>query len=377
MPATPKPPAGQGGTAAAASGSVPPHSSMLTTAAKATERRTNLTFAFLNAERLGRAMLTASWVIENVDGYATTPTGEARNPDTAKRMFLRDCQVLVAAGVPVEQVAANGQIGYRLQADTYQLPPLHFTPQEGAALAVASQLATHGELSGFSRSGWQKLAAAGVERELGGTFSLHTYSDLQTVSAVDLDKILRASSTKRPVRFSYTPHQQAPVQTRTLDPWGIITRADRLYLAGFCHDRQAPRTFRIRRIADVELLAPSATFHSAEGINLQDLLEEQLHRGKALTNATIEVRGNVPLWLIKLIQVEHGGTASAVAGNTSIDVHNVDRDFLIREAIASYPDVVVTAPQDLRAAIATTLSTGLASQTSSPVKQATGEVNKT
>lgn len=304
-------------------------------------------------------MLTSAWVIENVDGYATTAAGETRNAEAAKRMFLRDCQVLVAAGVPIEQVATGGQIGYRLQADTYQLPPLHFTPQEGAALAVASQLASHGELSGFSRSGWQKLAAAGVERELGTSISLHTYSDLQTVSAIDLDNILRATSTKRPVRFSYTPHQQAPAQTRTLDPWGIITRADRLYLAGFCHDRQAPRTFRIRRIANVTLLAPSHTFRSGEGVNLQDLLDEQLRRGKTLTDATIEIRANAPLWLRKLIAAQPESSAADISPGAQVTVRGVDCDQLVREAIASYPDVVITAPEDVRQAIAAMLSQAL------------------
>lgn len=319
-------------------------------APNATERRTNLTFAFLNAERLGRPILTTSWVIDNVDGYAKTPTGEPRSKEAAKRMFLRDCRVLVAAGVPIEQVATNQQSGYRLQADTYQLPPVRFTPQEGAALAVASQLASHGELSGFSRSGWQKLAAAGVQRELGVTTQLQTYSDLQTVSALDLDAILRATSGRRPVQFTYTAHLQAEPQTRTLDPWGLITRADRLYLAGFCHDRKAPRTFRIRRIADVKVLPPSDEFRDSEGVNLQALLSEQLRRGRALCDATIRLRGTAPAWFRNHLDeaskdlVGHGQQPS----NVEVSLHDVDRDLLIREAIAGYPNIVVTSPADVR-----------------------------
>lgn len=34
------------------------------------ERLTNLTFAFLNADRLGRKFLSPQWIHEHVDGYA-------------------------------------------------------------------------------------------------------------------------------------------------------------------------------------------------------------------------------------------------------------------------------------------------------------------
>ena len=65
-----------------------------------------------------------------------------QNPDSAKRMFERDKDVLREYGVPLELVdldAWGGEQGYVIPKDRYYLPDISFTPEELGALLVAAQ----------------------------------------------------------------------------------------------------------------------------------------------------------------------------------------------------------------------------------------------
>ncbi|MCQ9352444.1 WYL domain-containing protein [Corynebacterium sp. 153RC1] len=322
----------------------------------AIERQTNLTFAFLNAERLGRSMLTAEWVIANVEGYARTPEGEKRAADAAKRLFHRDRQVLLAAGVPIEAIATSDGTGYRLQSDDYTLPELHFTPEEATALAVASQLGQGSELSGFQRSGWTKLAATGLQRDLQTAPQLRAYNDLTEIGAQDLDAILRAVATTRTVTFDYRRTKTSEPVRREIDPWGLVTHKDRLYLTGFDRTRNAPRTFRMTRIAHVTIQPTSTApdFHGPGTRDLKEMVLEQLAQGTTLTDATLSVAGALPAWLRELNPhvVDEHPLNGAAQDLQVIEVRGAVEDDLARNALVAYPAVEVLGPAPLRARIA-------------------------
>ncbi|AEQ06586.2 WYL domain-containing protein [Corynebacterium pseudotuberculosis] len=316
------------------------------------ERIVNVTFAFLNAESRGHHYLTAEWIIENVEGYKKNPeTGETRSYEAAHQLFKRDRTALIRAGVPIETVATNSHTAYRLQVEEYPLKKVNFTPEEATVLALAGQMGLGDELAAFSRSGWTKIAASGIDRELTATPRFHPVNDWNSLSVSHFDSILEACRNNKRIHFEYLRNKASVPQWRTMDPWGIVSHRDRLYLVGFDIERQEKRVFRLTRIISVskpEDIAPGDMFHSLPPeTNLQKLVEEQLRQGQVLVNATVEVKEGHGL------EFSSRGTLNSDGSYSLIDV---DRDWLIRTAVALAPAVVVIEPPEVVSDIVSLLS---------------------
>jgi Predicted transcriptional regulator len=54
---------------------------------------------------------------------------------------------------------------------------------------------------------------------------------------------------RRPVTFSYRAAGRSDPQRRELEPWGVVNRHGRWYVAGWDRGRDAIRVFRLGRIA--------------------------------------------------------------------------------------------------------------------------------
>ncbi|SQG58723.1 helix-turn-helix transcriptional regulator [Corynebacterium ulcerans] len=316
------------------------------------ERIVNVTFAFLNAESRGHRYLTAEWIIEHVEGYKKNPeTGETRSYEAAHQLFKRDRTALLRAGVPIETVATNAQTAYRLQAEEYPLKKVNFTAEEATVLALAGQMGLGDELATFSRSGWTKIAASGIDRELTATPRFHPVNDWNSLSVSHFDSILEACRSNKRLRFEYLRNKASAPQWRTMDPWGIVSHRDRLYLVGFDIERQEKRVFRVTRIVSVakpEPIVSEDMFHSPEpGTNLQELVEEQLRQGQVLVNATVKVKEGHGFEFSSRGTRNHDGSYSLI---------DVDRDWLVRTAVALAPSALVVEPQDVISDIVSLLS---------------------
>ena len=103
-------------------------------ATKKVERLTNLFIALLTT----RGYLTAEKIRDTVIGYDDCPSDDAFS-----RMFERDKSELRDLGIPVEtgRTSIFDTIdGYRIKRDAYALPDIDLTPEEAAAVAVATTL---------------------------------------------------------------------------------------------------------------------------------------------------------------------------------------------------------------------------------------------
>jgi proteasome accessory factor B len=121
------------------------------------ERLMNLVIALLSTS----GYLTADRIRANVAGYADSPSDEA-----FARMFERDKNELRDLGIPLE----TGRVsrldpteGCRINRDVYALPGIELSPDEAAAVAVATQLWESPELITATQSALLKLRAAGVD----------------------------------------------------------------------------------------------------------------------------------------------------------------------------------------------------------------------
>lgn len=311
------------------------------------ERLVNLTFAFLNLDKFGQSYLTLEWVVENVPGYKFNAHNEKRNAEAQSKLFARDRQHLTDAGVPIESVALEKQVGYRIQEGDYRLPEVSFTPEEATVLALAGQMGHGDELATFSRSGWTKIAASGVSRDLSMTPQFTSINDFTSLPAEMLDTIMLARINRTRISFMYTANATAESVERWMDPWGIVNVRDRLYLVGYDLDREEPRSFRITRISDVyplnmndEIVASYGEFNPVDdSVNLQQLVEEQLRRGRTLVTATVQAIDSQ-----RCAELISAGTESSPG---VFELGDVDRDWLVRTACACTPHAKVLGPQDV------------------------------
>lgn len=299
------------------------------------ERLTNLTFAFLNAKRLGRQFLTTSWVRRNVDGYAD-----------GEKLFQRDRAVLMKVGVPIEAVAdavvENGEkvTGYRLQEEDYSLPEVSFTPEEASLLALAGERGMTGELSAFARSGWTKIAASGITQQFGDPGAIGTVGDLHLVKAKTLDQVIGACTSGRGLTFDYQQHKQATIQHRRMDPWGLVPLRGRMYLVGFDLDRGAERSFRITRLSNIVTAGPVG-HPRPDNTDLQHIVETAMRQGQELVSATLKMSQGVSPEL----------EAQGERRGEEVILRDVEKQWLVRECIAAAPDVIVLTPPDVRDAV--------------------------
>jgi proteasome accessory factor B len=199
------------------------------------ERLLNLVGLLLEA----RIPLTFDEIRDTLEAY------RADNPDTAKRMFERDKDILREYGVPLELVDTDAwgvEQGYVIDKEKYYLPEIAFTSEEMAALFVAAQ---GGGEDTTAEQGIRKLlygADGGILVGLAGG-PLASGSDARSslvLAAAD------AAQTRRHVRFGYRT-SEGKTGERDVDAYAMVFRGGHWYLLGRDHARDDVRAFRLSR----------------------------------------------------------------------------------------------------------------------------------
>ncbi len=236
------------------------------------ERLLDLVIALLNAQRFR----TASWIREHVAGY-----GDAVSDEAFSRMFERDKQELRDLGIPIQTVASGD--GYRILPGELALPPMSFTPAEAAALAMAGRLWDTTVLADAGSAALRKIRDAadpGDPDDPGGADPLgsavRTVSVLQArvrTSEPAFAPLYAAVRAKRAARFDYRKSPGTSVETRSIEPWGLVSYRGAWYVVGRDIDRDAPRTFRLSRVVgQVEAYGPAGVVKVPDGVDLQQSL---------------------------------------------------------------------------------------------------------
>jgi proteasome accessory factor B len=214
-----------------------------------TERLLDLIALLLDAQR------PLSWQ-EIRDAFPDEYSG---SDEAAQRKFERDKSELVDLGLPLTWVERTDEEepGYVLDREAYYLPAPGFSPEELAVLYAAGSAA----LASGAFPGRQDLAhalrkvgfyadgplpAARVRVELGDG------GDPKELPA-RLELLWGAITARKSVVLDYFSPRSGAVTTRTVNPWGLALRRGTWNLVGWCHLRQAPRTFHVHRVRRVEV----------------------------------------------------------------------------------------------------------------------------
>jgi len=182
--------------------------------------------------------------------------------------------------IPIDSSRGVGG-AYRLRAG-FRLPPLLLTNEEAFALSLGLRALRQIGLSAFAPATESTLTK--LERVMPEKLreSIRTVEDVVAlepgpwVVSTSVECLVRAASairTGRRVRFGYRSHDGSGSR-RQIEPYGVIHTDGRWYLIGYCLSRRALRTFRLDRIADLEIR--TATFRRPAGFDAQRYLHEHL-----------------------------------------------------------------------------------------------------
>lgn len=306
----------------------------------------NLVIALLSAERF----LTAERIRNVVTGYSECPTDEAFS-----RMFERDKSELRDLGIPLETGRVSSfdpTEGYRIRPRAYALPDIDLTPDEAAAVAVATKLWESPERVTAAQSAVLKLRAAGVDVDPAGEVAISTGAGPTGLRGSEevLGELLSAIDAGRAVRFRHRPSPAEAYAQRTVEPWGVVTSRGRWYLVGHDRDRGATRVFRVSRIVGVEPLEADGDCRRPAGVDLRGLVEQAI--------GDVAEPGRARVWIAD-------GRATALrrsgrvvdrrrVGERDGDVVEVESgalDWLARDVAGHGADVLVLDPASLRAEV--------------------------
>jgi proteasome accessory factor B len=311
------------------------------------ERLVNLVIALLST----RGYISAEKIRASVAGYADSPSAEAFS-----RMFERDKNELRDLGIPLEVGRASAldpTEGYRINRDAYSLPAVELTPDEAAAVAVATQLWESPELITATQGALLKLRAAGVDvdpLDIGAPVAIASPAGVPGLRGSEkvLGILLSAIDSRQAVQFPHRPSRAEPYSMRTVEPWGVVTQKGRWYLVGHDRDRDATRTFRLSRIgAEVEPIGPPGAVVVPQDVDLRQIV--------ARTVAETPTGGQARVWV-----ADGRATALRRAGRSTgprqlggrdgevIELDIASSDRLARDIAGYGADAVALEPQPLR-----------------------------
>jgi predicted DNA-binding transcriptional regulator YafY len=183
------------------------------------------------------------------------------------RTLRRYITMLQDLGIPI--VAERGRSGSYELVPGHKLPPMMFTNEEAVALSLGLLLARQQGRAAADPA--VTSAQAKLEQVLPFDLRQQVQSLVETVR---LDDVRGAAPGVNLLTLSTAAHRQQGVylqyesrdgalSTRTLDPYGLAFWQGSWYAVGYCHLRQAMRSFRLDRIQSAEVL-PSSFIRPAD-----------------------------------------------------------------------------------------------------------------
>ncbi|MEU4832969.1 WYL domain-containing protein [Streptosporangium sp. NPDC023615] len=316
-----------------------------------TERLLNLVICLLATRR----PLSAEHIRQAVPGY------DADNDEAFQRMFERDKNELREIGIPIEvhKDPWEEDPGYRIVRQAYELPEITLEPDEAAVVGLAAQVWQRASLAEAAGGALLKLRAGGVQTDeahgvLGGALELRV--DTQDASFPALWEAVRD---RRVVRFPYRAAASQNVLTRTVEPWGVVSRRGRWYMVGHDRDRDAPRVFRLSRISGtVTPVGRPGAVTVPEGVDITSMVG---YRDAAVQEraALVRVRHDTCQGLRQVAKTVRPADPPA-DGWDELEVDFTDAERLAGWIVGFADDAEVLGPPDARDAVICRLKGALA-----------------
>ena len=319
-----------------------------------TERLLSIVVLLLSSRRY----LSAEQIRASVSGY---PDAE----ESFKRMFERDKEELRELGIPLEtgkSSAFDDEIGYRIRRQDYELPEIQLAADEAAVLGIASRVWQSAELAGAAAGALLKLKAGSreVDSEDDGARLNRSIEPRLTTQEPSFGPLWEAVRDRRPVTFSYLASGRSDASKRELEPWGVVNRRGRWYVAGHDRVRDAPRVFRMRRITGpVRFAGPAGSVKVPEGADVSELVKDWDRTPPRDRTAVLRVRAGAGAQLRQWARDVDAETAGS-PGWDRVTLSFADSGWYAEYLAEFGPDLMVLDPPDLREAVIKQLKGALA-----------------
>ena len=207
----------------------------------------------------GRRLSTAAFLAERLQ--------------VSDRTVYRDVADLMAQGVPIDGEAG---VGYRMKAG-FDLPPLMFTKDEAQALVASVRLAQPRldvALARHAEGALSKILAVLPPAARAAAESLAVYAPPfgpDTATRQRLETLRIAAEARHALRIVYLDLDEQRSE-RVVRPLGCFFWGSVWTLAAWCEARAGFRSFRVDRVAEVEVL--ETRFRDEPGKTLADLFRE-------------------------------------------------------------------------------------------------------
>ena len=317
-----------------------------------TERLLNLVICLLATRR---------WLTKEQIRLAVPQYADCDTPEAYDRMFERDKEDLRELGVPVvtgtDDRWFDDEVGYRIDRDTYALPPIELDAQELAVVGLASRVWQQASLAGPAAQALTKLTALGVETDEDELAGLEPR--IRTAEPA-FERLYAATRDHQPVSFVYRK-PDGSAATREVEPWAVVSRSGRWYLVGRDRERQASRVFRLSRIeSDVRRIGRPGGYTVPDDLDPQSMIGS-LTRTDDRT-AVLRVRSGRGVGLRRRALDVAPTSAEVSPGWDVVRLRVGDAEGLAQELAGFGPDVVVLEPADIRADVIRRLSSALEAQ---------------
>jgi len=270
-----------------------------------------------------------------------------------RRTLRRYVGKLEHIGIPI--TAERGRAGGYALMPGFKLPPMMFTEDETLALSLGL-LAARGlglaEAAPAVASAQAKLKRVmpdGLKRRVRAVDDTVKLDAVRAIAPGDnqaLVALTGAAQACRRVVLRYRDlHGEESV--RRFDPYGLALRHGRWYAAGWCHLRQALRTFRLDRIGGVEPLAEP--FERPPGF---DAMAHVVQAVATLPRAfTIEVLLKTDAVSARAHLFAEAGVFEETAEGVLIHAQSDELDWFARQLAGMPFDFEIRRPPELHAAV--------------------------
>jgi predicted DNA-binding transcriptional regulator YafY len=273
-------------------------------------------------------LITLIFLLQNQPNQKASELAEKL--DVSVRTVHRYFEMLDEMGIPV--YAERGPYGGFSLVRGYKIPPLIFSLEEAVAVYLGTSLVSEmwGQLYREAAQGAmaklenilpneQRGEIDWARRSLVAT-NLHR-ADPSTFSPI-LEDLRKAARECHRISVVYQSAANTEAAESRIDPYALVFRAGLWYLVGYCHLREAPRTFRVDRIQKLSVLRQS--FQMSEDFDIHTYLENEF-KDQPVVRARLHfapeagqiIRSNRFLW--ESIQEEQDG--SIVATQTAPDLY--------------------------------------------------------
>ena len=277
-------------------------------------------------------------IFKNVRGYRDE-FGETGATDSLNKKFERDKEELKSMGIPLKTSEPENPADavYYIPSDEYTFS---FSAAELSLLTSASAVWSESAHSvEASEARLRLLAADGVD-----SAAANFAPRIDTHDAA-YPAVAEAITKNQVVRFPYLKPGQAKYEVRTVTPLSVVNYDGRWHLLAFDHDREAERTFLLRRIVGKVSPVSHATPAQKPDARAAGLFIEHLHQLWDSLEATIRVTPGTKA------SVALSNRRSTVIDGDTYTIHYLDEAVLADELCEYGAEAIVLSPISLRDAV--------------------------